>query len=53
MKRYYIIKDGTLIGAAPTREDAIDMIEQKKKRDPQHFLLKPEYWIIYGEEQFI
>ena len=53
MKRYHIIKDGRIIGAMETREEALEMIEQRKKREPQHYLCNSEYWIIYGEEEHI
>lgn len=52
MKRHYIFKDGTQIGFASTREDAIDMIRQKQKRET-HPILRSEFSIIVGEEEFI
>ena len=48
--RYYIIKDGTIIGSTATREQAITFIEMEKKYDT-HWL-KSEYWLIKGEEEF-
>lgn len=53
MKRYHIIRDGQVIGSEETHEEALERIEQRKKRDPQHYVIKSEYWIIYGEEMFI
>ena len=54
MTYYYIIKDGKLEGRTTTRESALTMIEISKKNDFKHYLLKPEYSIIKGEqEEFI
>lgn len=52
MERYYIFKDGTQIGATCTREEAIYMIRQYQKRET-HYLLKSEFSIIKGKEEFI
>ena len=52
MNRYYIFKDGTQIGATSTRDDAIDMIRKRQRRET-HYLLKSEFSIIYGCEEFI
>jgi hypothetical protein len=52
MKRFYIFKDGTMIGAAPTREEAIEMIRQHQKRETHPFL-RAEFSIIEGVEEFI
>lgn len=52
MKRYYIFKDGAQIGATATRDEAIDMIRHRQKLET-HYLLKPEFSIIYGCEEFI
>lgn len=49
--KYWIIKDGTLVGSTPTREQALIFIEQEQKFDT-HWL-KPQYWIIKGEEEFL
>jgi hypothetical protein len=51
MERYHIIRDGTIIGSAPTREEAIEMINNHKARET-HWL-KSEYWLIKGIEEFI
>ena len=54
MTYYYIIKDGKLEGRTTTRESALTMIEISKENDFKHYLLKPEYSIIKGEqEEFI
>ena len=52
MERYYIFKDGSQIGAACTREEAIYMIRQHQKRET-HYLLRSEFSIIKGKEEFI
>lgn len=52
MQRYYIIADGVIIGAATTREDAVDFIRVKQKRET-HPILKAEFSILKGEEEFI
>lgn len=52
MKRFYIFKDGTMIGATPTREEAIEMIRQHQKRET-HRYLRSEFSIIEGIEEFI
>lgn len=44
VNRYYIFKDGTQIGVTATREDAIDMIRRRQKRET-HYLLKSEFSI--------
>lgn len=49
--KYYIIKDGTIIGSTATREQALTFIELEQKYDT-HWL-KPNYWIIKGTEEFI
>lgn len=52
MNRYYIFKDGTQIGSTETRDEAIDVIRQRQKRET-HYLLRSEFSIIYGCEEFI
>ena len=52
MLRYYVFKDGTQIGSAHTRDLAIDLIRQKQKRET-HPILRAEFSIIAGEEEFI
>jgi hypothetical protein len=49
--RYYIIKDGTIIGSTNTKEQALTFIEMEQQYD-KHWL-KSEYWIIKGEEEFL
>ena len=52
MNRYYIFKDCTQIGSTETRDEAIDIIRQRQKRET-HYLLRSEFSIIYGCEVFI
>ena len=54
MMFYYVIKDGRIEGRTATRENAIEMIKSYKELDEKHYLLRPEYSIIKGEqEEFI
>ena len=52
MKRFYVFKDGTQQGSMPTKEEAIELIRQKQKRET-HPILRAEFSIIEGEEEFI
>ena len=52
MRLYYIFKDGTQIGSTETRDEAVDMIRRRQKRET-HYLLRSEFSIIYGCEEFI
>lgn len=52
MKRFYVFKDGTQVGSTATREQAIRMIRQHQELET-HPLLKAEFSIIAGEEEFI
>lgn len=52
MKRYHIIKDGKIEASTATRESAIDMIRSYQEKET-HYLLKANFSIIYGEEEFI
>jgi len=52
MKRFYVLRDESIIGATSTREEAIEMIRQKQKRE-DHYLLRAGFSIMYGEEEFI
>lgn len=52
MKRFYIFKDGTQQGSMPTKEEAIELIRQRQKRET-HPILRAEFSIIEGEEEFI
>ncbi len=52
MKRFYVFKDGTQVGSTATREQAIRMIRQHQELET-HPLLKAEFNIIAGEEEFI
>ena len=52
MKRFYVFKDGTQVGSTATKEQAIRMIRQHQELET-HPLLKAEFSIIAGEEEFI
>ena len=52
MKRFYIFKDGTQVGSAVEREQALHMIRQYQALETHPFL-KAEFSIIAGEEEFI
>ncbi len=50
--RFYIFKDGTLIASTATREQAIALIREEQKYET-HYMLRSEFSIIYGTEEFI
>ena len=52
MQRFYIFKDGTQVGSAVEREQALHMIRQYQALETHPFL-KAEFSIIAGEEEFI
>lgn len=52
MKRFYILKDGEVVASASTKEIAIQTIRSYQERET-HYLLKANFSIIYGEEEFI
>lgn len=52
MARYYVFKDGSMVGSTARREEAIAMIRAYQEHE-DHYLLRSEYSIIYGEEEFI
>lgn len=52
VKRFYIFKDGVMVSAAPTREEAIELIRLKQKRET-HPILRAEFSIIEGVEEFV
>ena len=52
MTRFYVFKDGTMQGSTPTKEEAIELIHQRQKRET-HPILRSEYSIIEGKEEFI
>ena len=41
-----------MIGAAPSKEEAIEMIRVRQARE-DHFMLKSEFSIIKGVQEFI
>ena len=52
MKRFHVFKDGTMQANTTTKEEAISLIRQQQKRET-HPILRSEYSIIAGEEEFI
>lgn len=52
MKRFYVFKDGTMQGSMSTKEEAVELIRQRQKRET-HPILRSEYSIIAGEEEYI
>lgn len=52
MKRYYIFKDSQQIAATSTREEAVSLIRMYQNGET-HYLLRSEYSIIYGTEEFV
>ena len=52
MKRLYVFKDGTKHASADTRELAVELIRCHQKFET-HPILRPEFSIIEGEEEFI
>ena len=52
MKSIYVFKDETMQVSMSTKEEAIDLIRQRQKRET-HPILRSEYSIIAGEEEFI
>lgn len=52
MKRFYILKDGTMQGSTTTRESAIDLIHQYQKQET-HPILRAEFSLIEGMEEVI
>ena len=53
VSRYYVIKNGKLEASCATYKDALDLIETYSSCDPKHYILKPEYSIIFGVQEFI
>ena len=52
MKRFYVFKDGMQQGSMSSKEEAIELIRRRQKRET-HPILRSEYSIIEGEEEFI
>ena len=52
MERYHIFKDGELICSTATRDQAVMMIRQYQAQET-HYLLRSEYSIIFGRQEFI
>ena len=52
MKRFYVFKGGMQQGSMSSKEEAIELIRRRQKRET-HPILRSEYSIIEGEEEFI
>lgn len=52
MNKYYVLKDGKVEATTATKEGAIDLVRAYQKRET-HPILKANFSIIYGEEEFI
>ena len=52
MNRFYVFKDGKQCGSTATKDRAVDLIRQYQK-DETHYLLRSEFSIIEGEEEFV
>ena len=52
MKRFYIFKDGQMIGSTATKEQAIQLIRMYQEQET-HYILKAVFSIIEGIEEFI
>ena len=50
VKRYYILKDQSIIGIACTHEEAVEAIRRYQSRET-HYLLRSEYSILPGDQQ--
>lgn len=50
--RFYIFKDGNQIASTATREAAVELIREYQKFET-HYMLRSEFSIIYGTEEFI
>lgn len=51
INRWHIVKDGAIVGAASTRQQAIEMIRVMQERETWY--IKAQFSIIYGAEEFI
>ncbi|MFR4144426.1 MAG: hypothetical protein ACLT1K_10865 [[Clostridium] leptum] len=49
MKRFYVFKDGMQQGSMSSKEEAIELIRRRQKRET-HPILRSEYSIIEGEK---
>ncbi len=52
MQRYYVFRDGRQEGSTATKELAVKMVHDLQQLET-HPLLRSEFSIIYGEEEFI
>ena len=52
MKRFHILKDGTIQASTATKEAAIDLVRLYQSKET-HPILRANFSIIEGEEEFI
>ena len=50
MDRYFVIEDGRVAAALETREEAVELIQNRKKRNTHY--IQSDYLIIKGTEEF-
>jgi hypothetical protein len=52
MKRYFVLKDSTVIGSTATKSAAVDMVKSYQAQET-HYMLRANFSIIDGEEEDI
>lgn len=52
MYRYHIIRDGEIAASTATKDEAITLIRIYQSQET-HYLLRSEYSIIAGEQEYI
>ena len=52
MKRFHVLKDGTIQASTATKEAAINLIRLYQSKET-HPILRANFSIIEGEEEFI
>jgi hypothetical protein len=52
MKRYFVLKDSTVIGSTATKSAAVDMVKSYQAKET-HYMLRANFSIIEGEEEHI
>lgn len=52
MRRFYIFKDGTMLGSTATRDQAVSFIREEQSNET-HWLIRSEFSIIMGEQEFV
>ena len=52
MKRYHILKDAKIVASTATKEHAYILVRMYQEGET-HYMLRSEYSIIFGEEEFV